>query len=398
MKYGLALMAAACSPSVDAPADSNVEAVSIAGTEAMSVYRDTIPDCVDCEIRLDSVAILGSRLDPIIMQNLPLVAADSKQRFYAATPYRERQDVVLYSQGGEFVRPVGAQGRGPGEFVRVMALTVGPGDSLYVVHDRNVVSVFDSAGEYVRGGAVPTPFMERVIALDNGNLISFSQLQTPSLYGIPFHVVDSEGNILRSIGTPNIANFGNMLLRTISAGSDGRLWVAESVNYRIEVMDSLGSIHRVLAVQPPDSWNLQMYIDRAAAIKVRERSTKTIVRSDMLKHRPATMPLPPRPAITGMAEDGEVLWVTIAVPAVGWDTIRVKWDRSTTELVQQPEMRQLLYRTAIDAVDLETGNLVARHYLDGYAFLDPHGFIFRPHVGADGFISVKVIVPRLQQP
>ncbi len=98
--------------------------------------RDTVQDEVPV-IRLVETLRIGDETheDGVIFGDIGgLVAVDSKGRIFVG----ERQDPQIYAftSGGEFMRSIGEEGAGPGEFSRLSGVRIGPGDSLYAFDSR----------------------------------------------------------------------------------------------------------------------------------------------------------------------------------------------------------------------------------------------------------------------
>lgn len=69
---------------------------------------------------------------------------------------RQAVEIRVFARSGAFVRSVGREGAGPGEFRRPIALVRGPAGRMWVVDPGNVrYSVFDTSGAYVAGHRRP---------------------------------------------------------------------------------------------------------------------------------------------------------------------------------------------------------------------------------------------------
>ena len=62
------------------------------------------------------------------------VAADSRDNIYILD-YVE-QEIYVFDAAGEFVRTIGGQGDGPGEFRNALGPAIAPGDTLWVADQR----------------------------------------------------------------------------------------------------------------------------------------------------------------------------------------------------------------------------------------------------------------------
>ena len=102
-----------------------------------------------------------------MFQSLRAIAVSETGDIYALD--YKAQHVKVFNKEGLYLRTIGREGQGPGEFFLPMAL-VCTGQDEIVVGDFNRISFFDSDGEYLKG-----------IPLSRGSLTSID--------------VDSEGNI-----------------------------------------------------------------------------------------------------------------------------------------------------------------------------------------------------------
>jgi hypothetical protein len=89
-----------------------------------------------------------------MLSNVISMAFDSHDNLYALDQGSHR--VLLFGPDGEFIRQIGKQGEGPGEFQAPMAITVlGDGTLVVVDFGRRGFVLFDASGKYLRD--VPLP-------------------------------------------------------------------------------------------------------------------------------------------------------------------------------------------------------------------------------------------------
>jgi hypothetical protein len=87
----------------------------------------------------DSVTVFGDVWD---------VTLDRASRIYVLD--RQSKDVRVFAPTGEYVRTLGREGRGPGEFSNPIGLAWDRNDRLWIADTRNArYTVFDTAGNYV---------------------------------------------------------------------------------------------------------------------------------------------------------------------------------------------------------------------------------------------------------
>ena len=157
------------------------------------------PTCRTCTIVMTKVATLGSASESASPFYSPSLARDSRGRFFAIG---ERRDVVLvYGEDGRLLRTFGRLGQGPGEFAPpgISGLSIGRGDTLYVLDRGLNLSVFSPALTFVRTERMPGAVSGAVI-LPDGRIVLNTRLGRPKTAGYPFHLVDAKGNVVRSLG------------------------------------------------------------------------------------------------------------------------------------------------------------------------------------------------------
>lgn len=151
---------------------------------------------------------------------------------YGADPMRAR--VLVFSRFGEFKRLVhtGAGGTGPGQFIRPEAIEVDGLGNLYIADSRaKKVIVFDEGGVFLREWAVPTS--PRGIAVDAGEVYVLGEGQV--------HVYNLAGAMVRQFGSRGKAP-GQIDAYMGIAARDGRIYVADAYNRRIQAFDTNGTL------------------------------------------------------------------------------------------------------------------------------------------------------------
>ncbi len=141
--------------------------------------------------------------------------------------------VVKFSPAGDVIAKYGSKGTGKGQFVEPTDVAVGPNGLMYVADagNRRVV-VLDAAGGYVGEWAAPQSVAYNGIhlALSQGGLILVTDPEGGRLLGY-----DSAGRLLQQTGRKG-AEPGLLLTPVgVLAGADGRVYVAEVGNQRVQV-------------------------------------------------------------------------------------------------------------------------------------------------------------------
>jgi len=91
-----------------------------------------------------------------VFSMIPAEAVDSKGNIYILDLFNCR--VQKFDSAGTYLQTIGNRGKGPGEFLRPMAMTIDRFDNLYVADEgNNRISKFDSLGNFI------TSFMLRFV-------------------------------------------------------------------------------------------------------------------------------------------------------------------------------------------------------------------------------------------
>ncbi len=157
------------------------------------------------------------------------VALDSAGNIYVAQGHGGQVPRVLkFSPTGEFITQWGTRGYGPGQFVAAHAIEIDANDILHVADRENMrIQRFDTAGTLLREWR----FDAMVCALF---LHSDGYLYMTTGFDGELARVDSEGNVLGSIGSPGTGNgqFGEAHALTLDAA--GNAWIADVINRRVQ--------------------------------------------------------------------------------------------------------------------------------------------------------------------
>jgi hypothetical protein len=158
------------------------------------------------------------------------VARDSRGNIYVLSSVLPQ----VFDSSGRFVRTLGRIGDGPGELRVPSSLAIDRGDSITVVDARSSkLSVFEPGGRFAHSLTIlPTATLFAAAFLPSGSLVGVGGRAGS---GTPFHVVGSNGRVIRSFGNAGAA------LPSIAAGSDGSIWAAYNW-HRIDHFDSTGTL------------------------------------------------------------------------------------------------------------------------------------------------------------
>lgn len=209
------------------------------------------------EMRLDHVTRL---VDPSARCGLGgrvgIVARRDDGRVYTIDSYTDSR-IAEYDGGGQCVRTIGRQGGGPGEYESIEALEMDGRGRLHVFDLRNGHIILSREFEVVERRPVPVPFgANAAIRLNDTITILVFPMGTPDRIGRPIHVVNAEGERLRSLGHDSVTVRPDTpmetRLRRPARLDDRRFWVAHNNRYRLVLWDVDGRIHQVVDRDIPE--------------------------------------------------------------------------------------------------------------------------------------------------
>lgn len=200
------------------------------------------------------------------------VAFDAEGRVYLLDGVAEQ--VFVIGRNGNLVRTMGGPGDGPGEFGSARGLAVSPGGAVAIWDSRrNTFARFDPAGEYLENVAPDLPGGEprapmrliddasmvtgTLLMILNGEhalMLSGSLDRSPS--GLPIQRIDlggGDGSVTyeawlqpRTAGEPGDRPMNKGFESKVwwDASADGTVVVADTVTYRVRVVDGSGTVAR----------------------------------------------------------------------------------------------------------------------------------------------------------
>jgi hypothetical protein len=181
------------------------------------------------------------------------IALDSAGRFYVSTRVRTR--ILVFGQAGRFLGQFGTSGAGPGELREIVALAVGPRDSLFVVDRTRRLTVFDRTLRFARSNQL-TVAPRSMSIQPTGTLVVEAPVLTPERAGYFVHVIDGD-RIVRSLG--HLADPAlDARCRPCSyqrLGEDSQpnqVWISSSNRYAFALWDISGQLRESYSVPDAD--------------------------------------------------------------------------------------------------------------------------------------------------
>jgi hypothetical protein len=291
-------------------------------------------------------------------------------------------NVAEFDRTGNLTRLIGKRGSGPGEHRRVSYILVGPGDTLHILDgELRRHTVRFPADVVVRSARLPI-LADAAAITKKGDLVVVASIQTPQVAGLPLHVVNAEGEVVRSFGADDlkielgekrnpIAHF-----RRIAAAGPSSIWSARVDAYIVERWKTDGTLEsRVTRNVPWFPPGLPLATGRQDEVK-------------------------PHPSIRGVWEDETgLLWVNISVADALWQPIG---NAPKTGRERPPLGMMELHRyvdTIVEVLDPVRGRVIASaRRPEILQSVTGSNEFFSRREGSDGGEVIDIWRPRLVYP
>jgi hypothetical protein len=218
-----------------------------AGGQAVRELR--VERCQKCTLTRRVVAILGRPDDTVLVTPFSTVVRLGGARYLVA-PVSEPGQLAIYRSDGALERVIGREGRGPLEYSRHVGPIIGSASRGAVVVDipNRRLTLIDSLGNAGTYGRWPTSVYAGA-SLPDGRLVLNSEFRTPDRFGVPLHIVERGGRIIRSFGAVAgpIQPHSRPAVRIVAPARDGGLWVAPNDKYELSLTDSTGRVSITLS-------------------------------------------------------------------------------------------------------------------------------------------------------
>ena len=294
-------------------------------------------------LALESVVIIGDSDGPGIIGK-PADVQQRKNGEWVVTDHYNFSEIKFFSFEGFWVRTIGRRGQGPGEFETAWFLHVTPDDGLAVV-DIGLLRVTDLFPSLeVKASRPITIRPNRMVFLkDNFTLVAGLHFGRRSV-GLPLHVLDSDGTIVRSFGAdPPIKEASDpfAVWRTLSVGGGPEVWAAPLTRYMVEKWTTDGvrlkAFEReVTWFQPHNEYGLRSGRDH-----------------------------PPGPGVHALFEDDEGrLWTAIHVPDEHWEDAYERGFDPYGREAERVKDQNLFFDTVIEVIDTDLGTVLGSVRMD----------------------------------
>jgi hypothetical protein len=258
---------------------------------------------------------------------------------------------MLFDSTGVFVRSIGNAGGGPGEYQEIGPIVTHGDHRWFVDRVQQRISVLDADYGLAQEHKLPLRPWDLFVVDDSTFLVSANTM-TPAQIGIPFHLVRSNGEIIRSFGESGRAVVAPVDRYRVRSLGDGTFLAIGEGGYEVERWSLDG--HRLSAWDRTGGWFADGQETAAARAAERPRLKPPVVRA--------------------LVSRGNHLWVLIIVPDPRWRESRVEVRQASGAVTFRITDDNLEYDSIIEVLDLESGQVVARTRIDTYldSFVDDH--------------------------
>lgn len=206
----------------------------------------------------------GDEDEDVIFGVLSSVASDADGTLYLLD--QQLNEVMVFSKDGEYLRSIGREGEGPGEFRRPSGLFLTPDGNVAVLQSMpGRIILLTRDGEPVGNHPAPEAPDRGMMMFFRGDLAgsriildtgSFSRSETGMSITREIIAIDSQGKELtkyyedtneRSFANGSVFDEKEMQSMMWACGKDGRVYVSDGFdNYRIRAYNADGSLDRVI--------------------------------------------------------------------------------------------------------------------------------------------------------
>ena len=265
-------------------------------------------------------------------------AKSSSGDYYVRDPFGPL-GIHRFDASGRFLQTIGKRGGGPGEFTFIESFNLDANDTLWVFGSNH--AVFTSNGRHIRSRRLDDLLRPTLSAgLQDGRIALVALSQSPDKFGVPLHIVRSDGSIELSFGgRPGGAHGRGFWEKrfSLTTGDSHTFYTAFANSYAIEEWSTEGRLRRVLARRAdwfPSwlTWNGLSHEER------------------------------PPPRLAHMIVDAAgLLWTVSIVPDLRWRPV----PRSGEQRLESLADLENRFDTMIEVIDLSRAEVVASQRLPG---------------------------------
>lgn len=339
-------------------------------SDVSSQERRVIAPCANCDLSRRLVTSIGDADGPGFLAGFPWsVVRDSRGRYIVATESKVPPQV--FDSTGRFLRTIGRFGPGPNEYNEVVAIVVGPGDTLFLFDRINArMTVIGPDYMLVRTAPIPSSVASAAITAQ-GLIVISASINDRDRVGFPLHVFDKLGEYKAPSGAvvPSLRPRDMYYLaRRVAASHDGGVWAAPfTYSYEISKWTVDGKLARTLVREV--AWFRP--VDSAWA---------------------ATPTVPPMSFTRAVIEDSlGLLWTAIEVPDRSWKDGLVEDRMRNGKMAYKPGIVSKLLDGVVEVIDPRAGRLLGSVRFDDPVWhIMQGGMVVSAREDDDGILRLQV--------
>jgi len=196
---------------------------------------------------------LGTREGEGELGQVPWVAcAGPGGPYFAATMSRPGR-LIRFGADGAVLGGFGRQGRGPGEFQMIYPLEYAGGRLFAFDGVTRRLTVLTPELQVRRMIPLPGP-PGKAVVLAGDTVLLAGEINTTELIGLPLHLVDTAGRLVRSFGAASAVRRTDRpyaTTRRVAAARAGGVWSAHFTRYQVERWSTAGVLQEEFHVSTP---------------------------------------------------------------------------------------------------------------------------------------------------
>jgi hypothetical protein len=285
----------------------------------------------------------------------------------------DRGVLKLFSSDGRFIKAIGRQGGGPGEFEIIRNIFFGPDETIHVI-DAALArhSIFDQNGDFVRSFPFAIPIGDLglpVVALSQDRMVVNAVFASRADAGHALAVLDKNGDRIKLLDSGVYERSRSWLQwRLLYARPNGELLVGKPWAFSIDVYDE--KLNKTLTLV---------------------RNVPNRVDIETLRDLPSdgVFDIAAAPRLRAVWEDDSGrLWLYYTSPSPRWKAAapQVKGAPMSPSLVSRPRLQ-----TVLEVIDLKTNRTLARRVEEGSPGLSlGGGYVARYFEKEDGEPAITI--------
>ncbi len=306
--------------------------------------------CADCEIRIDSVAVIGTADGAGALNGRQIVVARDRQGRYLVAGAASPSQVSVFDSHGAFLRRVGRSGGGPGEYRRIWRVYPYEGGVIITDDIAKRHTVLNANFEYVSSTPViGTP--EGMLVGPGGTRVEATIIRSGQDAGFSVFVKSAAGQVRHRLAptpVPYRERMRDAYRRILTPGlTPADFWMTSRHEYAFaRCWFVSGACTRF---ERPASW-------------FPSRSPTESRTDESMEH------IPPTPQLLGVSLDGpRFAWTISLVADARWREGLSKQTRPHVSI----ENADRYWDSVIERINVETGTVVASVRIDQALTLGP---------------------------